>query len=70
MTIAALITERMNEKEIKTGQLSQTLGVHPQTVTWWKTGKRRPRSQYITPLALALDLSIESLLDANIPSVN
>jgi transcriptional regulator with XRE-family HTH domain len=71
MTIATLITERMNEKEIKASELSQTLGVHPQTIIWWKTGKRHPRAQYITQLAHALDISVESLLDANVnPSVN
>ena len=38
--------------------ISQTLGVEPETVSVWLSGKRDFPSQYIAPLAVALGVPV------------
>lgn len=63
-TIATVIDRKMREKKLTTRLLSEKIGVHPQTVQWWRNGRRIPRAEYILPLSAALDLPVETLLSS------
>lgn len=65
MEISQIIINRMREKRISGRCLATRLGVHPQTITWWRTGQRRPSVQYVIPLSDALDIDPAELLKNN-----
>ena len=65
MEISQLITEQMREKRMSGRRLARLLGVHPQTIVWWRSGRRRPGVQNIMPLSVALDIDPAELLKSS-----
>lgn len=61
--ISELIVEKMREKSFSNRRLARLLGVHPQTIVWWRSGRRVPQTQNIMALSAALGVAADELLN-------
>lgn len=44
-------------------ELARKVGVHQQTIAFWEQSSKPPRSEILAPLAQALNVRVEALLD-------
>ncbi len=57
-----LVTKRRKEKHLSQFQLGKLIGVTDKAISKWETGETKPRMEHCARLAVALDLSLDTLL--------
>lgn len=60
-TFGIYIRDLREKKKLSQAELGQLIGVSNKAVSKWETGAAYPSSEYIFPLAKALDVSVEEL---------
>lgn len=63
-TIADMITEGRKAARLNQSELARQLGITPQSVQAWESGRSTPRASMLAPLAKALGLSPNALVGA------
>lgn len=62
MSRGDVIKKRRLEKGISQKELAERLGLSPQNIAQWETGKRNPKIQTLEKIAAALEIPITDLL--------
>ena len=63
MLFASVVRARRLELGLSAAEVARFVGVRPETLAAWETGRRMPRTSRIASLADALHLDAEALLE-------
>ena len=67
MTQGEMIKKLRKEQGITQKELANRLGLAPQNIAQWETGKRNPKFETLQKLAAALNIDISNFIDYSEP---